>query len=147
MRNRHRVHVCRASGFTLVEVLVAAVIVSLSVVGGVRLQTLALDALRAALQRALATHLAADMTERLLAMPTQATRYVCGPCGSQDASTAGPQLADWLENVSSSLPSATTVVRVDAATTAAPWRVQVALTWGDGERSATSAAQLPGSEP
>jgi prepilin-type N-terminal cleavage/methylation domain-containing protein len=135
-------------GFTLIEVLIAAVVVSMAVVGAVGLQVAALQSLRSALEHAAATHLAADLAERLLAMPANAAAHACAPCDAAHAALApSAQLSDWLAQVQSSLPAASAAVSVDAGNAARPRRVHIALGWGSPVSRHEIAAALQDSVP
>jgi prepilin-type N-terminal cleavage/methylation domain-containing protein len=119
-------------GFTLIEVLVATLVVSVAVVAAVTMQVVALRSLRSALEHAAATHLAADLAERLLAMPSSAAAHSCGPCDAAQAALApSTQLTDWLGLLESSLPAARASVAADSAGSAPPRHVRITLDWGN----------------
>ncbi|NYE61133.1 type IV pilus assembly protein PilV [Duganella sp. 1224] len=66
----------RARGFTLLEVLVAVVVLALGILGGVALQLAALRARHEAVRLSQATQLATGLAERIRANPSQADLYL-----------------------------------------------------------------------
>jgi type IV pilus assembly protein PilV len=67
MRNRSAIDAPRSAGFTLLETLIALVVLSVGALGCVALQLNALQATHSAYQRSLASLIAADAGERLWA--------------------------------------------------------------------------------
>ncbi len=113
-------------GFTLVEVLVAAVVMAVGLLGGVALLLTGLRASRLATQQTSAAILAADLGDRIRANRAAGTAYaldagsllaapdkactVVGECSSQDV--AARDLYQWQQATRSALPDATTSVAV-----------------------------------
>lgn len=128
-----------ARGFTLVEVLVSAVIFSIGVLGLVRLQATAVKMATDARQRAEATFLADQLLARMLiADPTTASSFAhhpivgasCAPNG--DAST-NVHVIDWLAQVTAAFPRAATADQQIVVTGTPANEVTVRLCWKNGE--------------
>ncbi|MYM26157.1 type IV pilus modification protein PilV [Duganella sp. FT135W] len=66
----------RARGFTLLETLIAVVVLALGIIGGVALQMAALRARHQALLLSQATQMATALVERMRANPAQAALYL-----------------------------------------------------------------------
>jgi type IV pilus assembly protein PilV len=118
-----------SSGFTLVEVLVALVVLSIGMLGIAALYVESLRAGRSALIRSQAVTLASDMADRIRAnrqgdgayakgiATHPATDSACEPSGSGcvPAVMAAHDLAVWDEEVTANLPGGTcSVVAADA---------------------------------
>jgi type IV pilus assembly protein PilV len=100
--NRHQIHKHR--GFTLLEVLIALLVLSIGLLGLAALQTSGLRSNQMATMRTLATQIAYDMTDRMRANPTGMTNleYVIAtnetPAASP-ATTAEIDLTEWRDQV------------------------------------------------
>jgi type IV pilus assembly protein PilV len=105
----------RHKGFTLVEVLVALVVMSVGMLGIAALYLEGLRAGRTALYRTTAVNLAADMADRIRANRNAGIAYAGTGPGADDACTNGPadctaaQLAeddwfDWSNELNAQLP-------------------------------------------
>jgi type IV pilus assembly protein PilV len=66
----------RARGFTLLEILIAVLVLALGIIGGVALQLGALRARHQAVLLSHATQLATSLAERMRANPTQSATYL-----------------------------------------------------------------------
>lgn len=66
----------RARGFTLLEILIAVLVLSVGIIGGVGLQLGALRARHQSLLLSHATQLAASLAERMRANPSQSDTYI-----------------------------------------------------------------------
>lgn len=66
----------RARGFTLLEILIAVVVLALGIIGGVALQLAALRARHQAVLLSQATQMATGLAERMRANPSQADTYL-----------------------------------------------------------------------
>jgi type IV pilus assembly protein PilV len=66
----------RARGYTLLEILIAVVVLALGIIGGVALQMAALRARHQAVLLSQATQMATTLAERLRANPAQADLYL-----------------------------------------------------------------------
>ena len=116
-----------ARGFTLVEVLVALVVMSVGMLGIAALYLEGLRAGRTAVYRTTAVNLAADMADRIRANLPAGNAYAgTGPgtdesCVNGDADCTPAQLADddwfsWSNQIEAELPQgASAEIQVDAA--------------------------------
>jgi len=123
----------RVGGFTLVEVLVALVVLAVGMLGMALLLHEGLQSSRIALEHAQAVNLAADMAERMRANRSAAAAYdtadgpeprldaacedAVGPC-APDA-MAGNDLRRWLDAVAAALPDGQGDVLVETIAAAA----------------------------
>jgi len=97
----------RQCGFTLLEVLIALLILSIGLLGLAALQTTGLRSNQMASMRTLATEAAYDITDRMRANPTgvAAGEYVIGltqnpgDSGTSATGTALTDLTEWRDNV------------------------------------------------
>ncbi|MDH3452632.1 MAG: type IV pilus modification protein PilV [Gammaproteobacteria bacterium] len=105
-------------GFTLVEVLVALVVMAVGMLGIAALYVEGLRAGRTAIYRTAAVSLAADMADRIRANPNAAAGYAGVGPGANNGCVNGPvdcsatQLAQddwfwWLQSVNDNMPSGT----------------------------------------
>jgi type IV pilus assembly protein PilV len=123
----------RVGGFTLVEVLVALVVLAVGMLGMALLLQQGLQSSRIALEHAQAVNLAADMAERMRANRSAAPAYdtadgpeprldaacedAAGPCAPE--AMAGNDLRRWLDAVAAALPGGRGDVVVEAIAAAA----------------------------
>ncbi|MEO8223283.1 MAG: type IV pilus modification protein PilV [Gammaproteobacteria bacterium] len=109
----------RTRGFTLVEVLVALVVMSVGMLGIAALYLEGLRAGRTALYRTAAVNLAADMADRIRANrdaglayagtgPGSTQNCINGPADCTAGQMADDDWADWLNRVGSQLPDGAT---------------------------------------
>jgi type IV pilus assembly protein PilV len=105
---QHKFH--RSSGFTLIEVLIALVVLSIGMLGIAALYLDSLRASRAALSRTQAVTLAGDIGERIRANRDPANAYHCAgvcdidnPPGLNDV--ADDDIVEWLDAITTSLPA------------------------------------------
>ena len=114
------------SGLTLIEILVALLVLSIGLLGMARLQAASLRANHNAYLRSQAVVLAYDMADRMRANrpPALAGAYDIALAGSASGSTvAADDLAEWKNLLQSVLPSGDGAVDVDgtAATITVQW--------------------------
>lgn len=155
----------RVKGFTLIEVLISVLIMSVGVLGATGLQLRGLDANRNAFYRTEATQLASDMSSRIRinsattyavslgATPTLSTNCRTATC--TPAQMAAFDIAQWLCSVSStngtttypacetlaitgSLPSGQASINLPSGTT----EYSVLVRWTDIKTSAVSSVNL-----
>lgn len=131
----------RASGFSLVEVLVSIVILSIALLGMAALSAASLKSNNESYYRSQATVLANDILDRMRANPTAAR-------GEQYDIEVGPVYAaaggtivrfdceEWVANVAASLPSGVGTVDVLAGV------ATIVIQWDDGNSSFTTVSQL-----
>jgi type IV pilus assembly protein PilV len=108
---QHKFH--RSSGFTLIEVLIALVVLSIGMLGIAALYLDSLRASRAALSRTQAVTLAGDIGERIRANRDPADVYdcagVCDPAAAPGGNArAAEDIAAWLDAIAISLPAGST---------------------------------------
>jgi type IV pilus assembly protein PilV len=125
-------------GFTLVEVLVALVVMSVGMLGIAALYLEGLRAGRTALYRTTAITLAADMADRIRANPNAGLAYegtgpgadgdcVNGPVDCTEAELAADDWLDWSTRLEAQLPEGSSgEVAIDAAAPAATYTITVA---------------------
>lgn len=100
----NRLHIHKHRGFTLLEVLIALLVLSIGLLGLAALQTSGLRSNQMATMRTLATQIAYDMTDRMRANPTGMTNleYIIAtdetPAASP-ATTAEIDLTEWRAQV------------------------------------------------
>lgn len=146
----------KAAGFTLIEVLIAVVLLAGGLLGLAALQAASLKNNQSAYNRSQATQLAYDMADRIRANPVESSdRANTNPstlAASAYAATATPapqascdsspgctsalmaqnDRAKWLADIASNLPSGTGTIAVDAAT-----RVfTITINWDDNRSGA-----------
>lgn len=105
-------------GFTLVEVLIALVVLSIGMLGIAALYLESLRASRAALVRTEAVTLASDIADRIRANRNPANAYDCGGTCEQDEGgnpIAIDDLNAWREAVAEQLPGGTSSITYVAA--------------------------------
>ena len=132
------------SGFTLVEIVVALLIIAIALIGVAALYTDTSDTTRQSEPRVRAAELAEEIATRILANTEGRTGYasvvgvVCDekakPRRAQDA--AAIEAACWHERVASELPSGMGSVTRDASTN--PPTYVIAVSWSPPEGGAAS---------
>jgi len=129
MGSRHRRCGEPAAGFTLVEVLVVAVVMAVGLLGGLALLLTGFRASRLAMQRTGAAILATDLADRIRANRSAGTAYALGAetllaaparlcrssgeCDPRDVATR--DLYEWQRTAMAALPGAVTSVEVSPA--------------------------------
>ena len=123
------------SGFTLIEVLVALLVLAVGLLGVAALQFRGIQYSQGALMRSMASTLASDITEKIRANKTNAAQYVgtwtvgtSAPtgCNPVTAASATNDLACWRAQVFSALPPGST-----ADITANGAHYTLTITWTD----------------
>jgi len=120
------------AGSTLIESVVAALVVAIGLLGVIALHLEALRATRTALVRTQAVVLAADLADRIRAHPAPAQAYDCGVgCTAGDGGDAQAiaDLEDWLDAVAARLPRGVASVLFAAGV---PARYDIELSWAEG---------------
>lgn len=124
------------NGFTLLEVLVTMVVLSLGLLGYAGLQMASIKNSASAYQRTQATILAYDIIDRMRANRAQAVGGAYNiAIGSPPASAgiAGDDLVDWKALVGNALPGGDAAINVDATGNAL-----ISIEWADKrDRSAS----------
>lgn len=135
--------VAAARGFTLVEVLVALVVLAVGMLGLAVLLVEGLQGSRSAIEHTQAVSLAADIAERMRANRAAGPAYdtaegtpepridaacehAAGPCDPR--ALAGHDLRRWLDDVAATLPEGHGVVEVEQLAVGT-WRGIVTIRW------------------
>lgn len=130
----------REAGFTLVETLVAMVVISVGMLGIAGLYVEGLRAGRTSIYRTVAIDLASDMADRIRANPTAGAAYngagpgVASACVNEAANfTAAALAADdtfcWHQDLQVRLPGAAANVVFAAGAPGAPNTYTITVTW------------------
>jgi type IV pilus assembly protein PilV len=129
----------RHGGFSLVEALVALVVLSVGLLGVAALYTWSLRDSRTALLRSEAVNLASDMADRIRANRAAGAEYDEGAVGAGEVTDtcltdgctpvemAGTDKAQWLEALDATLPGGEGTVDVDDTTE--PFTYTVTVNW------------------
>ena len=136
----------RSAGFSLLEVLVALVVLSIGLIGVAAVQVSSLKFTQTSQQRSMASNQLASMTERMRsnlsgvrqgfyafsfpyasipgAVPAAVSASVPHPCSGQcsPATLAQQDLRDWLVELNRALPNGRAVITGDAANS---WRITI----------------------
>ena len=128
------------SGVSLIEALVALLVLSIGLLGLANLQLTAIRNAHSAHMRSQASILAQDILDRMRANRANATAYnidlsAAPPTGS---SVAEKDLKAWLDNLASSLPEGDGAVAVTAGS---PTTVTVTIQWNDSRGLDGAAAE------
>jgi type IV pilus assembly protein PilV len=121
----------RTRGFTLVEVLIALIVLSIGMLGIAALYLESVRANRTALYRTEAVNLAADMADRMRANRNPADAYDCGdPCLAANGGNAQAitDLTAWLAEVAT-LPGGAGLIAYTAATATTPDVYEIQVSW------------------
>ncbi|MEH6824821.1 MAG: type IV pilus modification protein PilV [Motiliproteus sp.] len=143
----------REQGFTLIEILVAVLILSLGVLGLIGMESLALKNNMSAYHRSQATILAYDLADKIRANPAGQSNYVSltgsdigvscishsasdgVPSGCSAAQIAQQDVHDWLGTLSTVLPAGSASISSGTIST-------ITISWDDDRDSTTSAANF-----
>jgi len=124
----------RQRGFTLIEAMVALIVLSVGLLGIAALYGQTLRASRTSLYRTEAVNLAADLADRMRANRNPANGYACGdPCNAADGgnAVADADLATWLAMVQAQLPGGAAGVDYTAPTGTTPAAYVVTISWSE----------------
>lgn len=124
----------RQDGFTLVEVLIALIVLSIGMLGIAALYLESLRASRQALVRTDAVNLASDIADRIRSNRAPANAYDCGgTCEANEGgnATAVGDLNAWRTQVETQLPGGTTSITYTAAGATTPDVYVVQVSWAE----------------
>ncbi|MDZ7585443.1 MAG: type IV pilus modification protein PilV [Thiobacillus sp.] len=132
----------RQSGFTLLEVLVAILVLSIGLLGLAGLMASSIRNNHSAQQRTQATWLAYDVIDRMrvnrpAAIASSDNYNVAFGAASVSADLAGADITDWKATLSNALPAGDGAVTVDSVTR----EVTVIIQWNDSRGTGGSNAQ------
>ncbi len=155
MINMHRQEIPTRSqrGFSLVEVLIALIIMSVGMLGIASLYVQSMQAGRTSLFRHSAVTLAGDVADRIRANPTAVNAYagvgVDGDCidgntDCNDAQMAAQDILLWDLQATDSLPNGDVAINVDD--TVSPPDYTIAITWDEPgvQQNYTITTPVPG---
>ena len=124
----------RNLGFTLVEAMVALIVLSVGLLGIAALYVETLRANRTSLYRTQAVNMATDIGDRMRSNRNPAGAYACGnPC---DPTAGGnviaiADLTDWMNQIAAQLPGGTAGVAYTAPTATTPAAYVVGVNWDE----------------
>lgn len=124
----------RNRGFTLVEAMVALIVLSVGLLGIAALYVETLRANRTSLYRTQAVNMATDIGDRMRSNRNPAAAYACGsPC---DPTAGGNAIAiadltDWMNQIAAQLPGGTAAVTYTAPTATTPAAYVVGVSWDE----------------
>lgn len=124
----------RQRGFTLVEAMVALVVLSVGLLGIAALYVETLRASRTSLYRTEAVSLASDLADRMRANRNPANAYACGnPCvaASGGNTVADTDLTAWMAMIAAQLPDGTAGIAYTAPTGTTPAAYVVTISWSE----------------
>ena len=130
----------RQRGFSLVEVLVALIVMSVGMLGIASLYVQSMQAGRTSLFRHNAVTLAGDVADRIRANPMAGAAYVAGGanfnCIAQGVNCSAPQMAAqdvlvWQAQAAATLPAG--IVDIEFDDTVAPPTYQIGIQWQEPE--------------
>jgi type IV pilus assembly protein PilV len=135
----------RSRGFTLVEAMVALLVLSIGLLGIAALFIESLKAMRTSVYRTQAVNLATDLADRMRANRLPANAYDCGgACAAAEGGNA-VAIADinaWITSIAAELPSGAGGVTYTAATAVTPDIYVISVTWTEVGQAAPIAYQL-----
>lgn len=137
-------------GFSLIEVLVALIIMSVGMLGIASLYVQSMQAGRTSLFRHNAVTLAGDVADRIRANPTAAAAYEGGAannnCIAAGTNCSAPQMAEqdiliWEQQARDTLPNGDVVITIDAALVPPTYRI--AITWDEPGQAQNYTITIP----
>lgn len=143
----------RMRGFSLVEALVALIVLSIGMLGIAGLHVESLRASRTALKRTEAVALASDMADRIRAnrlgrnaYNKELTQTITAEVACTDTANCSPpemaahDLAEWQAAVAAALPNGACAVEVDPSTS--PITYRITITWAEPGEEEDSSYEL-----
>lgn len=133
----------RVRGFTLVEVLIALVVLSIGMLGIAALYLDTLQASRSALYRTTAVTFAADLADRIRSnRPRNAAELAIGYSGSGFNAVAAGELATWQAAIAAQLPGGQGTVAYRAPGANAPAQYTISVSWAEVGQTDASVYRL-----
>lgn len=135
----------RDGGFTLVEAMVALIVLSVGLLGIAALYVETLRANRTSLYRTQAVNMATDIGDRMRSNRNPANAYACGnPC---DPATGGNDIAiadltNWVNQIEQQLPGGAADITYTAPTATTPAAYVVGVSWSELGQDAPVTYQL-----
>lgn len=149
--NKHSIRAIRHTrGFSLIEVLVALIIMSVGMLGIASLYVQSMQAGRTSLFRHNAVTLAGDVADRIRANPTAGAAYAGAGadfnCIAQGTNCSAPQMAAqdvlvWSDQATNSLPDGAVDILFDNAV--APPTYQITVRWNEPEGAQNYTVTIP----
>jgi type IV pilus assembly protein PilV len=139
-----------ARGFSLIEVLVALIIMSVGMLGIASLYVQSMQAGRTSLFRHNAVTLAGDVADRIRANPTAGAAYAGAgadfACIAQGTNCSAPQMAAqdvlvWSDQAASTLPDGAVDIVFDAGSV--PPTYQITVSWNEPEGAQNYTVTIP----
>lgn len=135
----------RQRGFTLVEAMVALLVLSIGLLGIAALYVETLRSGRTALYRTSAVNFAGDIADRIRANRNPVNAYACGnPCVPANGgnAVADADLATWMADIAATLPGGTAGITFTAGTVTTPAAYLIQVSWSEVGQAAAAAYQL-----
>jgi type IV pilus assembly protein PilV len=135
----------RCRGITLLEVLVALVVLGIGLLGTAALLAASLRATRTALHRTVAVDLATGLADRIRADRAADTDWRCGvPCDPALAGNpeAAVVLQGWLAEVAAALPEGVGAVDYATGGEDGPGAYEITLRWAEADPAAPAGFSL-----
>jgi type IV pilus assembly protein PilV len=132
-------------GFTLIEAMVALIVLSVGLLGIAAMYVETLRANRTSLFRTQAVVLASDLADRMRTNRAPANAYACGdPCDPTAGgnAVADADLAAWMGAIAAQLPSGTAGVAYTAPGVTTPAAYVVTISWSEVDQASPVALQL-----
>jgi type IV pilus assembly protein PilV len=151
MNHAQDIQAVRATrGFSLIEVLVALIIMSVGMLGIASLYVQSMQAGRTSLFRHNAVTLAGDVADRIRANPTAGAAYAGAGadfnCIAQGTNCSAPQMAAqdvlvWSDQATNTLPDGAVDIVIDAG--AVPPTYQITVRWNEPEGAQNYTVTIP----
>lgn len=132
-------------GFTLIEAMVALIVLSVGLLGIAAMYVETLRANRTSLFRTQAVTLASDIADRMRANRAPANAYACGaPCDPSAGANAiaDADLAQWMNTIAARLPNGSADVAFTAPGANTPAAYVVTISWTEVGQDDPVAYQL-----
>jgi len=145
MKMHNRSLAYRAKGFTLIEALVALVVLSIGLLGVAALQLTSLRSNHSSAMRSQATYLAYDIIDRMRANRDAAVASGTSPyaialgANGTAGTVAGDDLVAWKQNIARTLPAISATETADGSVVRTGNIFTVTIRWADWDDSGATA--------